>query len=132
MKNLLLLITAFLFIFSCRSAEEEMLDNSNYVGTWNWIKTTGGLEDVNLDPVSTGKTESITFTADNNYIIKENDKVVNEGTYSLSMFNSNTDHVQRVYIDFSNYPDKLVRSVTATELHLYDDKADGFDYTYIK
>lgn len=132
MKNIFLAIAAFLFIFSCRSAEEEMLDNANYVGTWNWMATTGGVANVNETPASTGKTRSITLTADYKYTIKENDAVVNEGTYSLSMFVSNTDHLQRVYIDFSNYPDKLVRTVTSTELFLYDDTPDGFDYHYTK
>lgn len=109
-----------------------MLKTDQFVGTWNWVSTNGGLNNVNETPQNTGKTIKLTFTNDNKYNIVENGKTVNEGTYKTYLDVTNTDHVQRVFIDFSNYPDKAVRSVTSTELSLYDDSADGFNYLYTK
>lgn len=132
MKKILLILFAFALLVSCRNEEEEMLKIDQFVGTWNWAATTGGLDNINETPQNTGKTASITFTNDNKYVIKENDKIVSEGTYRTYLEITNTDHVQRVFIDFSDYPDKAVRSVTSTTLNLYDDVADGLDYYYAK
>lgn len=132
MKKIFLIIFAFVLFISCRNEQEEMLKTDQFVGTWNWVSTNGGIGNINETPSSTGKTVRIIFTNDNKYSIVENNKTINEGTYKTYLEVTNTDHVQRVFIDFSNYPDKAVRSVTPTELHLYDDVADGLNYIYSK
>lgn len=132
MKKIFLILFAFALMISCRNEQEEMVKIDQFVGTWKWASTNGGLSNINETPQNTGKTVTLNFTNDNKYSIIENGKTINEGTYKTYLEVTNTDHVQRVFIDFSNYPDKAVRSVTSTELNLYDDAADGLNYLYTK
>lgn len=132
MKKIFLLLLAAFFVLSCKNTDDDDLQTNSYVGTWDWTSTTGGINGTTTTPASTGKTASITFTNDNKYIITENGKTVNEGTYSLYKETTSTDHMERVFIDFSNYEDMAVRNVTSTELRLYNDMKDGYEYLYTK
>ncbi len=130
MKKLILLSLLSIFSLSCKDREDDGISNTDYVGTWDWIQTSG--VNLNQTPESTGKTVKIAFTADNKYTVTENNAVVNEGTYTLYEEITSTDHMERTFIDFSNYPDKAVRSINKTDLFLYDDTANGLTYHYIK
>lgn len=132
MKKFILLSLISVLSFSCKDREDNGTANTDYVGTWNWMNTNGGVSNVNQTPENTGKTVKITFTADDKYTVTENNKVVNEGTYKLYKDITSTDHMERTFINFSNYPVKVVRNITATNLYLYDDAPDGFSYHYVK
>ena len=132
MKNLLLAFAIIASLISCRSEDEKDLEVDQFVGTWNWVFTTGGLANVNLTPQGTGKTASITLTGNYIYIITEDGAVTSEGTYTLQKNVTTTDHANRVFIYFSNGMQKAVSSVSDTELNLYDDATDGYHYHYAK
>ncbi len=114
---------------SCGSREDEF-SNEQYVGSWDWIATTG--PNVNENPISTGKTAELILTPEGTYTIKENDVVQSQGNYSLYRGVTSTDHVEKMYIDFSNDPDRMVNSVNATDLSLGDDSVNGLTYHYKK
>ena len=114
---------------SCANRDDDF-SNEQYVGSWDWIATTG--PNVNESPTSTGKTAELILTPEGTYTIKENDVVQSEGNYSLYKGVTSTDHVEKMYIDFSNDPDKMVNSVNATDLSLGDDSVNGLTYHYKK
>ncbi|MDF0719575.1 hypothetical protein P0M11_06125 [Kaistella sp. PBT33-4] len=116
-------------IVSCDSRDDE-LSNEQYVGAWDWVATTG--VNVNENPTNTGKTAQLILTPEGTYTIKENDIVQSQGNYSLYKGVTSTDHVEKMYIDFSNDPDKMVNSVNATDLSLGDDSVNGLTYHYKK
>ncbi len=116
-------------MFSCDSRDDEF-SNEQYVGAWDWVATTG--VNVNENPTNTGKTAQLILTPEGTYTIKENDVVQSQGNYSLYKGVTSTDHVDKMYIDFSNDPDKMVNSVNATDLSLGDDSVNGLTYHYKK
>lgn len=128
----IILLTAFLFLlFSCGTREDET-DNEQYVGVWNWVSTDGGLANVHQTPSNTGVTRTLTLTAESFYTIKENTEVVSEGTYYLAREVTNTDHLEKLFLHFSNQPNLIIESINANDLYLAQDANDGFKYHYSK
>lgn len=127
--RLFLPVLFFTAIVSCDSRDDEF-SNEQYVGAWDWVATTG--VNVNENPTNTGKTAQLILTPEGTYTIKENDIVQSQGNYSLFKGVTSTDHVEKMYIDFSNDPDKMVNSVNATDLSLGDDSVNGLTYHYKK
>ena len=131
LRGILLPLFLLTLIFSCSTREDE-LSNDNYVGTWNWVSTDGGIVNTHQTPASTGIVRTLTFARENAYKIIENDVVVNEGTYNIVRDISSLDHVEKTFINFSNYADLMVQSVDSENLFLTEDANDGFSYHYSK
>lgn len=130
MKKLLFTLIALVFLNSCRGDDD--LDIGTYVGEWNWVSTTGGINNETTTPASTGNTIVLSFTSDKKYTITTNGTVTNEGTYSLYKDISELSHYEATYIDFSNYPDKMIKNNENDQLILSDDFNDGYTETYHK
>lgn len=130
-RKLALPLILLALVLSCGSREDE-LSNEQYLGSWNWVSTTGGIGNINETPANTGIERKMTFTAENRYTITENSIVVNEGTYQLIREVTSTDHSEKIFIIFTNYPDVMVNSINGTDLHLADDAVDGYSYHYSK
>lgn len=127
---LLSLIAVTVFI-ACGTREDE-LSNEQFVGTWNWAATTGGIGNINDTPSSTGIQRTITFTDTYIYTVKENGATVSEGTYNLLIEVTPNEHKEKLFIDFSNYPDVFVDGIDSSNLYLGDHTADGYSYHYKK
>lgn len=130
MKNLIFAIFAFLAVFSCRS--EDDTDVSPVVGEWEWVSSIGGVGNTTETPTSTGNNIVFNFGADKKYTITTNGTVTNEGTFSLYKNVSNLEHLDRLYIDFSNYPDKMIINNDGVNLVWSDDANNGYTSTYKK
>ena len=127
---LLSLIAVTVFI-ACGTREDE-LSNEQFVGTWSWAATTGGIGNINETPSSTGIQRTITFTDTYIYTVKENDATVSEGTYNLLIEVTPNEHKEKLFIDFSNYPDVFVDGIDSSNLYLGDHTNDGYSYHYKK
>lgn len=127
---LLSLIAVTVFI-ACGTREDE-LSNEQFVGTWDWAATTGGIGNINDTPSSTGIQRTITFTDTYIYIVKENGATVSEGTYNLLIEVTPNEHKEKLFIDFSNYPDIFVDGIDFSNLYLGDHTNDGYSYHYKK
>ena len=128
---LLLSISAFLAAVACGTREDE-LSNEQFVGTWSWAATTGGIGNINETPSSTGIQRTITFTDTYIYTVKENGATVSEGTYNLLIEVTPNEHKEKLFIDFSNYPDVFVDGIDSSNLYLGDHTNDGYSYHYKK
>lgn len=127
---LLSLIAVTVFI-ACGTREDE-LSNEQFVGTWDWAATTGGIGNINDTPSSTGIQRTITFTDAYIYTVKENGATVSEGTYNLLIEVTPNEHKEKLFIDFSNYPDVFVDGIDFSNLYLGDHTNDGYSYHYKK
>ena len=127
---LLSLIAVTVFI-ACGTREDE-LSNEQFVGTWDWAATTGGIVNINDTPSSTGIQRTITFTETYIYTVKENGATVSEGTYNLLIEVTPNEHKEKLFIDFSNYPDVFVDGIDSSNLYLGDHTNDGYSYHYKK
>lgn len=127
---LLSLIAVTVFI-ACGTREDE-LSNEQFVGTWSWAATTGGIGNINETPTSTGIQRTITFTETYIYTVKENGATVSEGTYNLLIEVTPNEHKEKLFIDFSNYPDVFVDGIDSSNLYLGDHTNDGYSYHYKK
>ncbi len=130
-KPLIVLFIALFSVISCRG-EDDTEDVTPLVGNWEWVSSTGGVGNTTETPASSGKTIIMKLDSDKKYTITTNGTVTNEGTFSLYKNVSNLEHYERVYIDFSNAPDKMIVNNEEKTLILSDDVNDGYTYTYKK
>ena len=130
--NIFLLSLIVVTIFVACGTREDELSNEQFVGTWNWAATTGGIGNINDTPANTGIQRTITFTYTYVYTVKENGATVSEGTYNILKEVTPTEHKEKLFIDFSNYPDVFVDGIDSSNLYLGDHTNDGYSYHYKK
>ena len=82
MKKLISLFVLTLGIISCNSDDKAEISNSDLVGKWNWIETSGGLVYFKETPETTGKTIHLTLMKNYTFSITENGKELSSGTYA--------------------------------------------------
>lgn len=128
MKKLLLIFSALFLLVAC--AREDNSDNTAFVGTWNWTSTyTKGLL---TTPQSTSTTIELTFNSDNTFSVKENGTVTKTGAYTLYKDVTNTDHLEKQFINMVGYKVRIVDLVDEKQLILSDDESLGIQETYSK
>lgn len=130
--NALLISLLALFVAIACGTREDELSNEQFVGTWDWVATMGGIGNINDTPASTGIKRTITFTDTYIYTVKENDATVSEGTYNILKEVTPTEHKEKLFIDFSNYQDVFVDGIDGSNLYLGDHTVDGYSYHYKK
>ena len=130
--NIFLLSLIAVTVFVACGTREDELSNEQFVGTWNWAATTGGIGNINDTPANTGIQRTITFTDTYVYTVKENGATVSEGTYNILKEVTPTEHKEKLFIDFSNYPDVFVDGIDSSNLYLGDHTNDGYSYHYKK
>ena len=130
--NIFLLSLIAVTVFVACGTREDELSNEQFVGTWNLAATTGGIRNINDTPANTGIQRTITFTDTYVYTVKENGASVSEGTYKILKEVTPTEHKEKLFIDFSNYPDVFFFFIDASNLYLNDHTADGYAYHYKK
>lgn len=130
-KKIVLLTTFLFLVFSCGTREDET-DNEKYIGVWTWVSTDGGIGNINQTPANTGINRTLTLTAESIYIIKENTVVISEGTYYLGRAVTNTDHLEKLFLNFSQNPRLIIETINETDLYLSEDSNDALRYHYTK
>ena len=132
MKKLLLLLPfLFLFLIQCGTREDE-LNNDQYIGTWNWKATRNPSGNIVDSPDLSGIARKLTISENSQYKITENDVIKHEGTYSIQKLTTSTDHTEKTFIVFSNYGEKIIVNIDATNLSLKDDDYAELTHYYEK
>jgi len=86
MKKIVLVFLLTLGFFSCNSNGLIKIDNTDLVGKWNWLATSGGIANqINETPTTTGKNIELKLQKNHDYSIIENGIEIMSGTYDLSM-----------------------------------------------
>lgn len=84
MKYVVFIFCSFLILLSCK--KDAGIQPAPIAGAWVWEKTymNGPLSPTNpLTPQNSGITESMFFSSDGNWKIKQNGNTIDSGTYSL-------------------------------------------------
>ena len=130
-KKIILLTTFLFLVLSCGTREDET-DNEQYIGVWNWVSTDGGKGNIHQTPANTGIARTLSLTAESIYTIKENTVVISEGTYYLGRAVTNTDHLEKLFLNLSEDQNLIIESFNSSDLYLSEDHDDGLKYHYSK
>ncbi|NMH29269.1 hypothetical protein [Flavobacterium silvaticum] len=130
-KNLcaLILLTLLMTILGCSSDDNSnpVAANTQIIGQWNWIQSTGGLAGVTESPESTGNTITLTIsdTSVKRYV---NGTLASESAYTIDIQPSIFGGEATMLI----FPEDMKQSFEISNdiLHLNDEFADGFSSTY--
>lgn len=136
MKNLLSLFLSVMFfsalLLSCSREVAPSSGERGLAGTWMWVRSEGGFSNTIHTPSSTGDHIDMELRADGKYIIRTNNTVSSEGTYSTSEQRCIHDHREKPYISFSNDHGLMIERITADSLYVSDEFFDGFNKVYIR
>lgn len=124
MRSILLLLVALFTMISCEREGDE-LPFDDYVGTWKWISTTNTNTGSYDTPESTGKEISITFNSDKTYSVIDGLATTSSGTFYITTKTDIYGNNDKTVIVFSDYAEKVVSSITDTELIVTDNNGEG-------
>ena len=126
-------IAAAFLLTACTKKELKETTETRYQGTWEWIRTDGGIaSNIHETPQSTGKSISLKLTAGNQYVFTANDAITSEGTYTVETRKCIHDGTNKTFLNFSATADKdlMVESIGENTLTLSDEAHDGLISVY--
>ena len=140
MKKLLIIPFLLFLIFSYD--KNDVIDNLDYniIGEWNWIGTDGGMAfHIHETPESTGKSIQIKLTNDYEFTLTENDNVILNCTYELTLEKSIYSGELEKFIKLSeNYQNKnivvngIIAFISNDTLTIADNSYDGIGSGFIR
>jgi hypothetical protein len=125
--HLVIIVSAFV-LFSCDERVETSGDYRALAGTWEWVRSDGGIAyNIHETPASTGENIEWKFASDRSYTIFVKDVLRSEGSYSLERKECIHSSAKKLMIHFSDplQPDMMIESVNAGSLFLSDECFDG-------
>jgi hypothetical protein len=119
-------------IISCNESNEpvsqEALEAKTLTGTWEWIRTTGGIgAQIHETPSSKGNTVQWRFLHDMKYLRYENGIIQSQGTFSLIKKACIHSTQEKWFIDFSSDHDQdfMIEKLEEETLETSDEIYDG-------
>jgi hypothetical protein len=132
-RKLFFSIAVAFALAACTKKEAKETADSRIQGTWEWIKTEGGIaNNIHETPQSTGKSVSLKLTADNRYVITINDAITSQGTFAVETKTCIHDGTKKRLLNFSAESDQdmMVESIGDNTLTLSDEAHDGLTSVY--
>jgi hypothetical protein len=105
------------------------INEEEIVGTWEWVRSVGGIAGIEETPQSTGQSRSVVFDEYGNSTFYRNSTVGNSSSYTLGMALTifSVDLVPVVYL---NAQLTFAYSIEGNTLILNDNHVDGFRSEY--
>ncbi len=131
----LTMIAAVGLATSCSKQVEQSATQGSLAGTWQWVRTDGGLAyHIHETPSTTGKNIDLKLTADGTYEIITNGAATSSGTYILETRKCIHDGKEKRFINFSlpSDGDFMIESVDGEQLQLSDEAYDGIGRLYAR
>lgn len=129
--NVLLVFSIAFVLASCQ--KDNGLKNSSILGSWEWLKSSGGIAGVVYTPETQGYSQLIEFNANDIYKLYRNGQLQNEAHYTLLQ---DTSILSNTMVDMVQYEDGSRQSFSSSSnddtLFLREDVFDGFDHIYIR
>ena len=125
MKKIIFFTIIGLTFFGC---SDDKLVNPDFIGTWNWIELSGGIDGRTETPTSTGDSMKLKITRKS---IKRylNGSLQSELKYSINYEEFNDEQIE--VIVYENQHNQMIY-LDENYLILYDRCADCFQYKYIR
>jgi len=129
MKNLILSLIFISLAFFC-SANDKSQIATELIGTWIWIKSSGGISGVTSTPATTGNEIKIEFSSEK-YTKYINGFVDNEMTYKIEKGNSIRKTGDTYLIIYENDQKQSIELI-GKKLILFDECYDCYQNEYVK
>ena len=118
-------------IIGCSKQVEKSTVEASLVGTWQWVRTDGGLAfHIHETPVTTGKNLDLKITSDGKYSKYTNGALTSNGTYTLEMRQCIHDHTEKTFVNLSSDSDFMVENIDNDHLEVSDEAHDGVGSQY--
>jgi hypothetical protein len=131
MKNCLSVAIATVFVLSliaCQADNEKLDSDAGLVGTWEWVRTDGGLAfHIHETPSSSGQTVHLKFTRDKKFYRFVNGTLSASGTYSLANKKCIHSAENKTLISFSepSIQEMMIDNLHSDTLEISDEYYDG-------
>ena len=134
LSGFILLIIFFIACSKKTTAISQTTTDQKLMGTWKWVRSSGGFANQTRTPESIGENRSLQFANDHQYFIYKNESIISFGTYAIETRQCIHDHTNKPWINFSspNDNDQMIEKMEETNLELSDEVYDGFDHFYTK
>jgi hypothetical protein len=131
MKSVFCVISVLAILMGCTKNTTDITP-ADLVGTWEWVKTSGGIAGSTQTPQTLGYTYRVTYTKDGRYLQYDKDnKLAYDESYVISRATSMLDNKERdmVTLDASTTFSFEIRN---DSLFLYQEAYDGNNVTFVK
>ena len=122
-------ILGVLFYPGCKKSESSQISQLYY--TWEWVRSSGGIGGVVMNPASAGYTQSIDFEENGSYTLYRNNLVAGSGTFTITSAVSMLDNEEYDMVVFADgSPPQAITRLSDNELILREDCFDCFTHSY--
>ncbi len=123
MKTLIYFFILSFGLVSCSSDEETKIENSDFIGKWNWTNTDGGIGfHIHETPETTGKTYNLNLNANYSFSFFEDGTEIANGTYELTMKESIYSQDLERFITYSDNFQQTQNVVTSGVIRTSEDE----------
>jgi hypothetical protein len=121
------------FTVTCPNDSSSNVPQALY-GSWNWVKSEGGIARVTITPASAGYTRKVVYNPNLTYEWYKNDSLEAMSVFSVYyVTEAPLDTFPVIHYDsLPEYQDKMIYSLTNDTLVLSDRCIDCFTHTYIR
>lgn len=130
-----LFFTLSVFIAGCKQNMPTQAGSNQLYGSWQWIKTQGGLAGQTYTPNSTGYTAKVVFLVNGFAQYYRNDTLTSLVKFTIvkKKLSSNDIEVELLHFNNGNFLfDQVINFQGSDSLLLSDYAADGFNYFYTR
>lgn len=128
-------LAALLFTAAC-AASQLTGPSEDLPGSWEWVRSEGGIAGGTRTPASEGFTMRLEFDADGTVELFRDGQRVGATTWSVAIGDESSSHgavpVVRYADALLGFPEQAVRFTTRDTLVLVDACCDGFAYTFVR
>lgn len=128
MKNFFCFFILITLISCNERSENETISNTELIGSWNWVKSTGGISGTTETSISSNKVLKLVFT-NSKMKIFENGNLSAEFNYEIQVKESIQGGSRPMLIYTPNKPNQTF-IVQGAKLYLNDKCYDCFDSEY--
>ncbi len=134
LENAPVIVLMSLVLFTGCAKHHESTDQTDLIGSWQWVRTDGGIGNAIHDtPASTGKQVELHISAGNHYAIYTNGEITRQGTYQAVMRKCIHDHTPKRVLVFTNGAAEMMIEYKSNDtMAVSDDYHDGMGSLYIK
>ena len=121
------------FSITCSSDTTGRVPTALY-GSWNWVKSVGGIAGMTITPASAGYTRKVVYNPNMTFESYKNDSLENIYPFSVYYITESTlDSFPVVHYDsLPAYQDQSIYSITNDTLVSLDRCVDCFSHTYVR
>jgi hypothetical protein len=116
-------------VSACQTNSDQVNNSNGLTGTWQWIRTDGGMaaNHIHDTPASTGESLQLTLTEDGKFFRYVSGKLVSKGTYTLTKRDCIHSDQDKPFIQFVDSKERslMVERMESQTLELSDEVYDG-------